>query len=282
MSTINIDNIKRSIGIISDTHVWSDYGLVSKEPVYNRKGNWLNPPQTLNKGQLAIQSFWYNNWIPTCDKFNVDTIIHLGDACQGCNPKEGGVDNLRSNLDFQKEDFANLMIPLVKNRVYHQLSGTKYHEALNTRIHRDLVDKLKPYASKAVFHGKFANIKFKGTDKIANCAHAATSALIYPAGVIDREITFIKVAVAEGKIPRPDYMLRGHLHKYIHLDYWDIHGIQVPGWQAWYPLGDKVRLYGRTQPDIGGVILLIDKQNRTVLLHFVYPPPKVIDFVRSG
>jgi len=282
MSTINIDNIERSIVLISDTHVWSDYALVSREPVYNQDMRHLNPFETLNKGQKVIQSYWYDNFIPTAEKFNVDTIIHFGDAIQGSNPKEGGISSLSPNIDYQKEDFVNLMKPLVKNRIYHQFSGTTYHEALNVRIHKDLTDKLRSHCEEAHFHNKFANIKLRGTEKILNCAHAATSALIYPATVIDREMTFAKVAAAEGRIPMPNYIIRGHLHRYIHLDYPDMHGIQLPGWQAWYPLGDKVRLYGRTQPDIGWVLLLVDKQDRTILLHFIYPTPNVIDFLKEG
>jgi len=280
-STINLDNIVRSVALISDTHVWSDYGLVSRTPVYDKKNAMINPPERLNPGQKDIQSCWYDKFIPTAKAFNVDMIIHFGDALQGCNPKEGGIDLLHPNIDFQKEDFVNLMKPLVKGRKYIQMSGTTYHEVLNTRIHKDLVDKLKPYCREAIFGGKFANIHLEETEKLLNCAHAATSALIYPANVIDRELVFIKVAVAEGRIPMPNYLIRGHLHKYIHLDYVDIHGVQLPGWMAWYPLGDKVRLYGRTQPDIGWVLLLVDKLNRSILLHFVYPTPNIIDFVRS-
>jgi len=281
MSTINLDNIARSLLLLSDTHVWSDYALVSREPVYNQDRRHLNPSETLSDGQKVIQSYWYEKMLPTADDFNVDTVIHFSDAIQGANPKEGGVSSISPDMDYQKEDFVNLMKPLISEREYHQFSGTLYHEALSVRIHRDLTDKLRPYCKKARFHNKFANLRIKGTTKLMNCAHAATSALIYPAAVLDRELTFAKVAVAEGRIPRPDYLVRGHLHKYIHLDYVDIHGIQLPGWQAWYPLGDKVRLYGRTQPDIGFCILLIDKQNRTVLLHFCYPTPNILDFERE-
>jgi len=282
LSTINLDNIVRSVALLSDTHDFSDYALVSRTPLYNKKRNCINPPEALSEGQKTIQSYWYDRFIPTAKEFNVDTIIHFGDAIQGCNPKEGGIDCLSPNIDFQKADFVNLMKPVVKDRVYHQFSGTMYHESRDTRIHSDLVDKLQPYCKKAYFHNKFANIKLKGTEKTLNCAHAATSALIYPATVIDRELTFAKVAAAEGRIPLPDYLIRGHLHRYLHLDYPDIHGVQLPGWMAWYPLGDKVRLYGRTQPDVGWILLLVDKQDRSLLLHFIYPTPNIIDFLRVG
>ena len=285
-NTINLDNIARSIALVSDTHVLSDYALVPREPLYASKfgddGRWLNPPEALSKGQIEIQEDWYDKFLPICDEFRVDTVMHFGDACQGCNPREGGIDCLTPDIDYQIDAVEAVMKPLVKGRIYHQLSGTLYHEALDVRIHRELVRRLKPICKAAYFHGKFANIAFKGTNKIMNCAHAATSALIYPATVIDREMTFLKMAVAEGRVPKADYLVRGHLHRYIHIDYPDIHGIQLPGWMTWFPLGDKVRLYGRTQPDIGGMILLIDKLNRTILLHFLYRTPNIIDFVRSG
>jgi len=64
MNTINLDNIVRSVMLISDTHVWSDYALVSRTPVYNKKRNHLNAPEALNPGQKTIQSYWYDNFIP--------------------------------------------------------------------------------------------------------------------------------------------------------------------------------------------------------------------------
>lgn len=280
MRTINLRNIERSVAFFSDTHALSDYALVPRTKIYNKKGNDVTA--SISKGQKQIQHYWYDLAIPTCKSFKVDTIIHFGDAIQGCNPKEGGIDVMTANLDLQVDAIEELMKPLVKKRIYHQLSGTKYHEALNVRIHRELARRLEPITKESHFQGKFANIHLVGTEKVLNCAHAATSALIYPATVIDRELTFVKVAVAEGRVPRPDYVVRGHLHRYMHLDYPDIHGVQLPGWMAWYPLGDKVRLYGRTQPDIGFVILLIDKMNRTILLHFLYPTPNIIDLLREG
>ena len=86
MSLVNPENAVRSVALISDTHVWSDYALVSNTPVYDKKRH-VNPPEALSRGQLTIQSYWYNRFIPTAEEFNVDTIIHFGDGVQGCNPK---------------------------------------------------------------------------------------------------------------------------------------------------------------------------------------------------
>ena len=277
--TINLENIERCVALVSDTHVGSNIAVWPDESIYTKEGNNLSAG--INAGQKVLLRGWHE-FLGVCDEFKVDTVIHFGDATQGCNPFEGGIETITPDVDYQLDACEELMKPLVKDRIYHQFSGTKYHEVLNFRIHRELVRRLKSEAKEAVFQGKVANIGLRGTKKVLNCAHAATSAMIYPAGVIDRELLFAKVAMLEGKIPKFDYLIRGHLHKFLHIDYPDIHGVQLPAWQAWYPLGDKVRLYGRTQPDIGGALLLIDKKNRSILLHFVYPCPHLIDFIKDG
>ena len=277
--SINLDNIVRSVALISDTHIGSDYAPWPEEPIYTDTGKNLSG--MASPAQLQLLKGWYS-FVDTCDEFKVDTVIHLGDACQGCNPKEGGVDTVTPDMNYQVDAASAFLEPLVRDKLYYQFSGTRYHEALNYKIHDDLVAKLAPICKQATFYGKFANLHLRDTNKTLNLAHACTSALMYPSSSLDREITFTKVAIAEGKIPKPDYIIRGHLHKYIHLDYFDMHGLQLPAWQAWYPLGDKVRLYGRTQPDIGGVILLVDKDSRSFILHFTYKSPKVVDFVQDA
>ncbi len=273
-STINLDNIARSIAIVSDTHVGSSLAVWPDRKIFTAEGNDLTASRS--EAQIKLSMYW-KNYLARCKEFNVDTVIHLGDMCQGCNPKEGGRLTITPDIEYQKDAAEALLQPLVQDRILHVVSGSKYHQSLDTKIHRDMTHRLGKYAREAYFHGPVRNLLFRGTKKIANIAHAATSALIYPSTVLDRERVYLKLAEAQNKIPKIDYFIRGHLHYYFHLDYPDMHIIQCPGWQVWYPLGDKVRLYGKTQPDIGGLILLIDKQNRTILLHFLYPCPNVMD-----
>jgi len=277
--TINLDRIKRSVAVIADTHVGSDYAPWPEMPIYTDTGKNLSAG--VSDGQSDLLKAWYT-FGATCDEFRVDTIIHLGDACQGCNPRENGVDTVTPDINYQVEGATVLMEDLVRGRTYHQFSGTAYHEAQNYKIHSDLVSKLHPITEDAAFHGKFANIRLRGTSKVLNLAHACSYSTMYPAAALDREILGIKVAVSEGKIPRPDYLMRGHSHKYVHLDYPNIHAVLVPGWQAWYPMGDKVVMYGKTQPDIGGVIVLVDDDDHSFVIHFTYKCPNIIDFVRDG
>ena len=269
----------RSIAVISDTHIGSPFAPWPDEEIWTAEGN--NISNLRNGGQLDMLSSW-KDFIHVCEEFNVDTIIHLGDATQGTNPKEGGKSTLTPDLEYQKDAAEVMLRPLVTDRIYHQLSGTLYHESRDVKIHRDLVKRLSGDAKEANFHGPIANLRMVPTKKVFNLAHAATSALIYPSTVLDREGVFLRYGYARDKLPKVDVMIRGHLHYYMHLDYPDLHILQCPAWQAWYPLRDKVRLYGKMQPDIGGLIILIDEHSRMVPLHFLYPVPKIVDFLKDG
>lgn len=279
MSTINFDNIARSIAVVSDTHFGSYYALWPDDDVWTNEGNNLTAMR--NPGQMELARSW-NLFLGVCDKFRVDTVFHLGDACQGCNYAEGGKNTITPDMDYQVDAAVAAMKPLVKDRIYHQVSGTLYHKSRDVRIHKNLVRDLKPYAKEAHFHNMVANLAMKGTKKTFNLAHEATSAMIYPSTVLDRERLFLKLAEARGQLPHIDAFFRGHLHFYFHLDYEDMHILQCPCWMVWFPLKDKVRLYGKFQPDIGGLIILIDKQNRMIPFHFIYPCPHILDMVKTG
>lgn len=266
--------------MISDLHVGSRLAVWPREDIITHEGN--NLTLMINRGQRKLQEYWYDELLPVCEKFNVDTILNGADACDGVNKKESGAPTITRDLEYQKDAAEALLTPLVKDRKYHSVSGTVYHESLDTKVHRDISKRLKAVAKTSKFHGALGVWRLKGTNKIMNFAHAATSALIYPSTVLDRERIFLRAAEGTGQINyHTDYFIRGHLHFYFHLDYPDMHIIQLPCWKAWHPIGDKIRLFGRTQPNIGAVLLLVDKQNRTFVLHFIYKTPKIIDFIRS-
>jgi len=104
MSALNLDYMKRIIAVITDTHFGSPYAPFPDKAVWTAEGNNLS--KMVNEGQSDLLSSW-KNFLGVCDDFNVDTVIHLGDITQGCNPKEGGISSLSPNMDFQKEDFVN-------------------------------------------------------------------------------------------------------------------------------------------------------------------------------
>lgn len=277
--TINLDNISRSIAFFSDIHVGSVYAPWPDSPVYSpQKGNLS---KSMNPGQRQLLKNW-KEAMGVCNEFAVDTVCFLGDTIQGCNPKEGGRDCVTPDMEIQKDATEILLEDLVRDRIIHVLSGTLYHESIDSRIHKDLNTRFQKYAKASTYHGPIANLKLKGTGKTINLAHKSTNAMIYTSTIMDRERIFLKMAEADGRLPRINYQFRGHLHIYYHLDTPSMHLIQNPGWMSWFPYKDSAGLYGKTQPDIGFVLLLIDKQDRSYIMHFLYECPHIIDFVKGG
>lgn len=277
--TINLGNISRAIAVFSDIHAGSPYAVWPDEPIHLRDGGG-NVSALMNEGQKQLLKSWHQA-LAVCDEFNVDTIITLGDTIQGCNPKEGGRATMTPDMEVQKDGAELLLRDLVKDRTLHMLSGTQYHESLDTKIHRDLAHRLEKYAKKSNYHGLLCNLRLNGTNKTINLAHKSTNAMIYTSTVMERERVFLKLAEADGKLPHIDYQFRGHLHVYYHLDTSNMHLIQCPAWMAWFPYKDSAGLYGKMQPDIGFVLLLIDKQNRSILLHFLYDAPHIADLIQD-
>ena len=157
----------------------------------------------------------------------------------------------------------------------HIVSGSGYHQSLDTKVHKDMARRFHDYNCKANYYGPVRNIKLTGTSKIINIGHAPSSASANLGSVMEREYINMKVGQATGTIPKVDCVIRGHLHKYRHIDFSDMHIIQVPGWQAWYPLKGAASGYGKWQPNIGGVIYMIDEWDRTIILHFLYDAPHI-------
>ena len=274
----------RIIGFVSDMHTLSRTGLLPDNS-FNEDGKDL--ALLRNQGQKIIWRGW-KKFIDMCNYWKVDTIINGADACAGLNYKEGGRDVMNTNLDVQTDAAIEALAPLVKDRVYHAINGSTYHESRDMKIHRAIAKRLESEhgATKSHFHEFMANIKLIGTNKLLNLAHKASNAMIYPVTALDRESFFMKIATAEQKLPHADYIVRAHLHHYFHYDTPTQHIIQLPCWQGWYPIKGSARLYGR-QPDIGGVIMFIDNKNRTTVHHYLLkdfglPQPHVLDFLKKG
>jgi len=275
----------RIIALIGDMHTLSRFGLCP-DKAYNDDGKDLS--KLRNDGQDIIWRGW-KYFVNICNKWNVDTVINFADACSGLNFAEGGRNTMDTSLEVQKDAAVTALAPLVKDRIYHGISGSPYHQSIDTEIHRGIAKRMSSEcgAKQSHFHGVIANLELEHTNRTINIAHKATSAQIYRASIMDRETFFMRIAEAEGKLHHYDYICRAHLHTFFHLDISDQHIIQVPCWQAYYTIRGSTRLYGRMQPDIGGVLLFIDNKDRTTVHHYLLKDfglsqPHVLDFLKKG
>ena len=261
---------KRVLALVSDTHVGSKRALWPPEHT-TEEGTIYKA----NRGQHQLYEYWLD-FCTVCDEHKVDTVIHLSDACHGTNRKGFGGNLVTPELDVQQDVVEKLLEPLVKGRKFIIISGSGYHQSLDTKIHKGIAKSLG-----GKYGGYLCEGKITGTSRTLNISHGRSGAVIYRTTVIDRELVDILQAEAQGKLDKIDIVARGHWHTWIHLDAHGKHGIQVPCWCAWIPEGPYLRSYGRMQPDIGGVLILIDEADRIRVWHFLYPAVKNSMFTRT-
>lgn len=263
----------RSFLLLSDVHAGSPYAVCDENPLRIPVGKEFNEVYP-NKGQLELYKSW-QYMEAMANKFQVDTVINLSDTIDGANYKECGRRLMTPELDAQKDLAVRLLNPIVRNRKYVSCSGSPYHESQDTQIHRDISFRLEASAKECLFVGVTGNLTLPEINKRINIAHKASSAMLYTATMADRELIYWNVANARNQLPDIDYMIRGHLHKFYHLDNGREHFIQLPCWKTWYPIRNSTRMIGRYQTDIGFCILLFDEAGHSTLKNFIYPSPNI-------
>lgn len=261
---------KRVIALISDTHISSKYALFPNSYIDDKGVEYR-----ANAGQKKIYGYW-QNFCGVCDELKVDTVIHLGDALHGTNRKEFGRNLMFTDLEIQKDVAVMLLKQIVKRRKFFIVSGTGYHQSLDSKVHKSIAERLN-----GTFLGALANLRLKPSNRVMNVTHGTSGAVIYRSTILDRGGHFILQAQALGKLPKIDIIVSGHLHNFIHIHFAQQHLIQLPCWMAWEESKPYLKYYGKMQPDIGGVILMIDDKDRILVWHYLYPLPHISDMIRE-
>jgi len=266
--------VKRAIALVSDLHTGSRFALFP-DNFFSLEGNDLSA--TMNKGQKLILKYW-KTFLAQCNYWKVDSVFLLGDLIHGLNRKEFGTQLITSNLDEQKRAAIQLLSPLCKSRKVHVVTGSLYHEALDTKVHYDIADALK-----GKFEGYLANIKLKNSNRIINVAHGSSGAWRYRSMQLDQQAMDLLGAEALNKIPfHIDMLIRGHWHQFIHIHVFKQHLLQLPGWAAYTPWTGALRSYGKFQPDIGACILFIDKEDRMIVHPYLMKEiPHIADYLKE-
>jgi len=258
--------IKKAIAIISDTHFGAKHALFPKEFETN-SGVMMRG----SKSQVQIYEHW-KFFIEKCKEFNVDTVIHCGDILHGINKKSKTT--LFNRFDDEIELAVEMLGEIANNRKIFAVIGSQFHESIEFEIGKTIMDRLD-----GTFLGYVGNIEIGFCNKTLNIGHSSGSPLIYSATVMDREMLFYKLAEAKGMVKKADWIIRGHLHSYYHQDSSKIHTLLAPCWCGYEPIKD-IKLYGKRQPDIGGVILGIDMYGRILPFHFLMD--KIPNFYTSN
>lgn len=261
---------KRSLAFISDMHTgspaapWPE-GMQADEA----EGKRAIPP---GPKQRILNGYWADA-IKAVKDFECDTVFLMGDLVHGNNRKEGGRMTMTPDLDCQTDACVKLLEPMVKGRSVYSVSGSKYHDSWDVRIDRKIA---KRFGGKHL--GMLANVPLKGTDRKIQIQHGVSSAAIYREMVMGRYRLFLDAAEGRGKLPfHIDMVIMGHLHFFTHIHNESGHMVNLPCWADWLPWKGSLIYYGKTLPNIGFCIILIDEDDRFMVLPFLYPRPLVGD-----
>jgi len=263
----------RSILIISDIHAGSPYSVCTRAGIpvdVGNEVNWVMP----NKLQHELHSKW-EYMVTIADNFNVDTVFNLGDTIDGADYKNGGQGVMTPIIDAQVELASELLKPVVKDRKYVSVSSSPYHSSRDTKSELAVTKELRGYAEETMFLGVTGIVTIPEINKKINLAHKASNAMLYTATMADRELIYWNVAAAREQLPKIDWIIRGHLHKFYHLDNGCEHFLQSACWKSWYPIKSSTNMIGRYQTDIGFSVLQFDEAGRSNLRNFIYPSPNI-------
>ena len=266
-------DIIRSLLVVGDVHGGSPYAVCDEEGVGIPVGNEVNYVMP-NKGQLELYEYW-KYMLKMAEQFNVDTVIDLADAIDGTDYYNCGQGVMTSVLDSQIELTTRLYKPVVKGRKFVGCSGSPYHQSKDMKSHKTLCDNLSKYAEETLFVGAAGLLTIPEINKRLLIAHKASNAMLYTATMLDRELTYQKVAEANKQLPDIHYRITAHLHKAMHLDNGYQHYLQNPCWKSWYPIKNSTQLIGRRQTDIGFSIIEFDTAGRSSVKLFVWPSPNI-------
>lgn len=254
----------KKVLLLSDIHIGSIFALFPKN-FRTRQNNVVK----LNEVQSHLL-YHFNKFIDEIKNIGYDVVFLLGDLVDGLNPKQQGRFQMPCDYNEQIDACIQLLEPLIRGKKVFGVSGSPYHTSSVFETEKIIVENLN-----GEFLGTIKTLNYHGFN--INIAHGVSQAIIYRLTLMDREVLFSQIAEGLDKIHKIDIFIRGHWHFAVYINYpaFGKSYVQVPCWQAFVPVRPYLLIYGRSQPDIGGALLFLDKKNKEInCKFFIYPNPK--------
>ena len=270
------------IGFIADTHVGTTRALSLPEFI-TRDG------QTIKANQ--VQQILYKHWermSKIFEKYRINYLFLVGDAFGGLNPLRDGAYRFL-DLPDQIELATQLLLKLLGDRKEEIIvliwRGNDYHETTPgiSEMHLELTKRLQSENIVSEFMGESAYVEIEGLNKIKRLfvSHLAPSALQSPPTMMSREINWWLKAKTTKDILPVDAIIRAHLHKWYYVEHDGIQAVQLPCWQGFVPYKNSNKYYPKLQPNIGGVLGLINESGRITFTPFLLPEEERLELARE-
>jgi hypothetical protein len=272
----------RRVAVVSDMHVGSTVGLW--DTFVNPEGE----PIVGTEASKQLGEYWEDYWEFARD-VGYDSVFLVGDLCQGSNRKDAGRYLISSNLDWQTSVAADMLKPHVGGKIVHSVSGSQYHQGMETVLDEGVSRLLEPHCKSVQHWGEMVNLEMEGTDKVIQLTHGAGAGTMYRESAMGRRILNIAIGVGNGKLERDiDMVIEAHLHAYHYVEDEQRTFMINPCWMLSFPWKPIIKSYGRSMPTIGATVLEIDNRGIRVYIphrnngHKFYPYFAYHDALREG
>lgn len=260
------------LGLVSDLHAGSQYGLVPRQ--------WWPQGGMKSFPSASFISYLWECWEHYCANCPpLDCLIVNGDLIEGENPsKRDAMDAMTDNLLTQgqmAEVALGMLIDKTKPKTIWIIRGTPYHDGKHFETLESIARNLgaEKWADHRwtgyVLEGAWRGIKL-------NVTHHMTTGAIYTGTLATRTALFATAAERLGHTNEADLIVRSHLHmKYVGKSYgkWVV---LMPCWKLVTPYAiKKMELYRASLlNDLGAVVVETDGAGKRVWIDdvsFEYP-----------
>jgi calcineurin-like phosphoesterase family protein len=238
------------IALVSDVHVGHVAALWPEKFKFNKGMQFA-----LAKHQKYLLNYWTDFW--TSEAKDADIVINLAESIEGGNRKEVGRSLVTAEIDTQCDAFVNLIKPYIEGKKYFGVSGSGYHDSLDTDCESRIATDLK-----GTFSGVIANLKVKKTGHVIWATHSSGNAMMYRSTQLDRASLYFS-AIKSRLEEDPDIIIYGHQHKHFRVDTESRINIMCPTWKFWHPIKGAAK-FPMTQPTLGGLVLKLPKKRKQI------------------
>lgn len=259
----------RRIAVIGDMHVGATVGLHPLEWTTKEDVTYL-----ASESQRHLLAAWEDF---TGQASRCDTLLLLGDLCEGSNRKELGRGTINPDLDTQVKMATKLLRPLAEGKKVYGVTGSPYHQSLDLRLDNMVVHELE-----GEVWGEIGHRKIEGTDRYLFATHGGGAPYMYPGTYLNKESDAIDKGLGRGELQNPVHVwLCGHWH------FMDSHyrvrskrHLWINGcWKLWWPWKPLTKFWGDKTPTIGGLIITVENSGRIDIQDITYPVVRVADKV---
>lgn len=203
----------------------------------------------------------------------IDLLILNGDLIDGPQRKSGGMGVFSPRLRDQVSGAMELLAPIVKKASKTiRVEGTPYHDD----DHDPLFALDERFGIKHV--AQVFDLELPGGGILNVAHHPGGGSTLYKGTKASRELMQACLAAARRKVPGTRWVVRSHLHHWLHHEEGGGTYVAVPCWQmptAWSKKGN----YWQWQPDLGAALMLRDEDHpggwRFRQIEYDVPMPEV-------